>query len=228
MTWRRRILFSLGGALLALLSMAMLYLIAAWIGSSLSGTADRAGPVTDGVPVWVETNGVHTGLIVTLANAHADFTAFASPEHARAAPAGATHMLVGWGHAGVYRDTPHWRDLRSGDALSAILGSDETLLHVTFMTEPQRASQWQRRVLISTPAYRQLARRVTSRFVPGGPHMPAYGRDDVFYQARGRYSALNTCNVWTGDLLREAGVPMGRWTPFAGGVMKWLPVTAGS
>jgi Protein of unknown function (DUF2459) len=45
---------------------------------------------------------------------------------------------------------------------------------------------------------------------------------DVFYTAQGRYSALNTCNSWTRDRLAEAGVRVGRWTPFAGGVMRWF------
>ena len=196
------------------------YLLAAWIGSSLGG---EAPPAPDrGVAIWVETNGLHTGLIVPLVSEHADLTAFADPADARAAPVGATHMLVGWGHAGVYRNTPRWQDLRVGDALSAIVGSNATLLHVTFMAEPTLPNAWQRRVVISEAAYRRLARRITERFAPGAAPEPAYGDADVFYPSIGRYSWLYTCNNWTGDVLREAGVPMGRWTPFASGVMKWL------
>ena len=52
---------------------------------------------------------------------------------------------------------------------------------------------------------------------------PGYGAQDVFYSARGRYSAGNTCNQWTSDTLAAAGVRTGWWTPFAGGVMKWVP-----
>ncbi len=208
--------------LAVLASMIFAYLLAAWIGSSMPGTSGVAPP-SGGVSIWVETNGIHTGLIVPMVNEQADFTAFASADHARAAPAGSTHMLVGWGHAGVYRDTPHWRDLSPGNALSAVFGSDETVLHVTFMTEPRGGNIRQRRVMISAAAYRVLAARLTARFAPGGSHQPAYGDNDVFYDSNGQYSALTTCNSWTGDLLREAGVPMGRWTPFAGGVMKWLP-----
>jgi uncharacterized protein (TIGR02117 family) len=205
-----------------LVSAIAAYLLAAWIGSSLPANSGTT-PSANGIPIWVESNGIHTGLIVPMANEHADFTAFASTDHARAAPANATHMLVGWGHAGVYRETPTWRDLKVGDALSAIFGSNETVLHVTFLSEPRANNEMQRRVVISPTAYRRLAGRITARFARGGTHQPAYGDDDVFYDSIGRYSALATCNNWTGDLLREAGVPMGRWTPFAGGVMKWLP-----
>ena len=50
-----------------------------------------------------------------------------------------------------------------------------------------------------------------------------YGPQDVFYDAPGHYTASNTCNQWTSDTLAAAGVRTGWWTPFAGGVMKWVP-----
>jgi uncharacterized protein (TIGR02117 family) len=212
-------------AIIGWFSLALgLYAALGWVGSSLPANSAVAAS-RDGVVLYVESNGVHTGIIVPLANEHADFSAFADPAHARAAPAGATHMLVGWGHAGVYRNTPHWQDLRAVDALSAVFGSRETVLHVTFMTEPS-PGEWQRRFVVSPDAYRQIARRITASFARDGGHSPAYGRDDVFYESVGRYSAIVTCNEWTGAILRDAGVPMGRWTPFAGGVMKWLPATS--
>lgn len=206
----------------AVAAVIFVHLIAAWIGSSLRINAAMSAPA-NGLAIYVETNGIHTGLIVPLVNEHADFSAYVSADHARASPAGATHMLVGWGHAGVYRDTPRWQNLRPGDALSAAFGSDDTLLHVTFTTEPT-PNRWQRRVMVSPAAYREIARRIAAGFVQGAAHSPAYADNDVFYDSHGRYSALFTCNEWTGSILRDAGVPMGRWTPFAGGVTKWLPV----
>jgi uncharacterized protein (TIGR02117 family) len=217
------VLLWLKHAALVLVAIALAYLLASWVGSSLPANGS-AVPPQEGVTLYVESNGVHTGIIVPLANEHADFAAFADPAHARAALPGATHMLVGWGHAGVYRNTPRWQDLRVGDALSAVFGSNETVLHVTFMTEPT-PGEWQRRFVVTPAAYRQIARRITGSFARDSGHSPAYGDDDVFYDSVGRYSAIITCNEWTGSILRDAGVPMGRWTPFAGGVMKWLPVT---
>ena len=45
----------------------------------------------------------------------------------------------------------------------------------------------------------------------------------MFYDAPGEYTASNTCNQWTSNMLAAAGVRTGWWTPFAGGVMKWVP-----
>ena len=45
---------------------------------------------------------------------------------------------------------------------------------------------------------------------------------DVFYDAPGTYHLGNTCNQGTSDTLAAAGVRTGVWTPFAGGVMRWV------
>ena len=50
----------------------------------------------------------------------------------------------------------------------------------------------------------------------------AYGPDNLFYDSYGHYSAIQTCNNWTGDILRNAGVRIGIWTPMPGGVMRWF------
>lgn len=50
--------------------------------------------------------------------------------------------------------------------------------------------------------------------------------DDAYYDSVGSYTLVNTCNTWVGDTLAEAGIAMGMWTPFAGGVMKWIPEPA--
>ncbi|MBP2314049.1 DUF2459 domain-containing protein [Azospirillum soli] len=60
----------------------------------------------------------------------------------------------------------------------------------------------------------------------GGAVMPlpgsGYGPTDLFYEAVGRYSLYDTCNEWTAKGLRAAGVTVGAWAPFEGGVMRWV------
>ena len=50
-----------------------------------------------------------------------------------------------------------------------------------------------------------------------------YNSNDAFYEANGGYSAIMTCNEWTGRALRAAGVRMGLWTPIEQSVMWRLP-----
>jgi uncharacterized protein (TIGR02117 family) len=81
-------------------------------------------------------------------------------------------------------------------------------------------------VPLSAAEYRRLAAYIAATFAPaaGGRAVPirGYGPDDVFYAARGRYSALRSCNEWARRGLAHAGVRVGMWSPFAGGVMRWL------
>ena len=59
-------------------------------------------------------------------------------------------------------------------------------------------------------------------FAPQSSAYRGYAGYDAFYTARGHYSAIRTCNAWTGDALRYAGVRIGRWTPFPVTVMRWF------
>ena len=83
-----------------------------------------------------------------------------------------------------------------------------------------------RRVLLRPEEYRRLAAFVRAS-LKSRRRWPGYAAHDVFYEARGRYSAVTTCNEWTGAALRAAGVRVGRWTPFADTVLGWFPVTSG-
>jgi uncharacterized protein (TIGR02117 family) len=46
-----------------------------------------------------------------------------------------------------------------------------------------------------------------------------YGCCDAFYWGSGRFNALKTCNSWTADKLRIAGVKTSLWPPFAPGLL---------
>lgn len=52
-------------------------------------------------------------------------------------------------------------------------------------------------------------------------------RDSVFYAATATYDGFYTCNTWTGDALRSAGVPVNDGALFAGDVMRQVRKLAG-
>ena len=43
-----------------------------------------------------------------------------------------------------------------------------------------------------------------------------------YFQAKEAYNLFHTCNTWTGDRLREAGVSMPYWTPIAQNITSQL------
>jgi uncharacterized protein (TIGR02117 family) len=201
-----------------------LYFAAALVGSFIPANANWREPA-DGVPLFVETNGVHVSLIVPLAAAGEDLSDLIRPEHLANRNLYGTHFMIGWGHGRVYRNARKWGDVRSEDIASAIFGSDDTTLHVYHLIDPQPTGK-RKRFRVTVAQYRHIIKDVRATFQPGkdakSNARPAYAPDNLFYDSKGYYTAFNTCNEWTAGVLRRAGVRIGIWTPMPGGVMRWF------
>jgi len=167
---------------------------------------------------FVISNGVHTELVFPVRSEAMDWRTVFPSEHFQVAMRPSSYIAIGWGDREFYLNTPRWADLTPGRALRSLLGSNRSLVHVTVLTDPAAISA-SRKLALSTAQYARLVRYVRETLILSGEravHLPraAYGRRDAFYQARGTYSAFQTCNTWVGRGLREAGVSMGAWTPF--------------
>lgn len=201
-----------------------IFMTAALVGSHIPANSDWREP-KEGVDIFVETNGVHVSLIVPMSAAGEDLSDLIRPEHLGNRDLYGTHAMIGWGHGRVYRNAQTWSDVKSGDVATAIVGSDFTTLHIYHLINPEPLPH--RKILRVTPQqYRSIVDQIRSTF-----HLnehgesiahPAYAPDNLFYDSNGHYSAINTCNSWTGNILRKAGVRVGVWTPFPGGVMRWF------
>ena len=207
-----------------------LFFIAAWIGSSIPRNRDWREPGTDdpaAVTIYVETNGVHTALVLPKYTPLKDWSE-TFPLRDLANPARPyTHISVSWGERRVFLATPTWADLSPMTVLHVVGLGGEGLIHAAHYVRPAPAADI-RPMRISAAQYMQIVRRIEATLPTGAlgeprRHYRGYGDHDAFYDARGRYTAANTCNQWTSDTLAAAGVRTGFWTPFAGGVMKWVP-----
>jgi uncharacterized protein (TIGR02117 family) len=219
----RRILIRVLGAVVAI---PLLYLAAAILLGLIPANpgwreAER------GVTIFVNTNGVHTGIAMPLHNEVMDWRPWVPPEHLRV-PATGNYIIVGYGHRDFYLNTPSWAKLSLSTAANAAFGLGPTLLHVDHVQDPQEGSE-QRAITLSPDEYRRLVDFIRPRFQldAAGRTVPVPGRgyqtNDAFYEARGGYSAILTCNEWTGRALKAAGVRMGLWTPVEQSVMWRLP-----
>ncbi|WP_336986294.1 TIGR02117 family protein [Altererythrobacter aquiaggeris] len=202
---------------------AALFLLSAWIGSSVPRNAgwEEAG---NGIEIMVESNGVHTALILPLVNGIKDWRGD-FPAEDIAAPSGAyTHVSISWGEKEVFLNTPTWSDLSPVTAARIVGIGGEGLLHVAHYIRPAPASDL-RPLTITPDEYRKLVAQIGQAVVAPAARQkyPGYYAQDVFYDAPGHYTATNTCNQWTSDTLAAAGIKTGWWTPLAGGVMKWVP-----
>jgi len=207
---------------------AMLAIAAIVIGFGTAGLVGGAIPVNagwrepaGGVEIFVESNGVHTGIVVPKVAAGIDWRDLARPEHlADPRYAGYDHLSFGWGERTFYLETPTWWDVRPATVLAAAVGSDDTLLHVEHVARPVPAPDV-RRVVLRPAEYRRLAAFIRAHAASGRP-VPGYGAHDAFYPSNERYSAVDDCNAWTGEALAAAGVRVGAWTPFPATVLWWF------
>lgn len=210
------------------------YPLAAWIGSSIpasdiaSDSTDSQNESEDTVQIMVETNGTHTSIVVPVVSATKDWRAtFPSAAMPDANGRWPTHLSIGWGEREVFLHVPTWGDLKASTALRIATVGGDPLMRVSHYVRPGPGPN-HRPMRISSTQYRQLVsaiERALPQVPPGETREILQGTyvDDAYYEAIGNYTLANTCNTWVGDTLAEAGIEMGAWTPFAGGVMKWIP-----
>lgn len=200
-----------------------LFLLAAWIGSSIPRNAVWREPA-QGVEIMVETNGVHTAIVMPLVTSQKDWRADFPVSDIAAPDRPYTHVSVSWGEREVFLHTPTWADLSPFTVLRILALGGDGLIHAAHYVRPAPAEDI-RPLRIGEADYARLVRRIEADLPPRASRQVhrGYGDYDAFYDAPHRYTPFNTCNQWTSDTLAAAGIRTGWWTPFAGGVMKWVP-----
>jgi uncharacterized protein (TIGR02117 family) len=211
-------------ALGLLIGLPLFYLTAGLLGSLIPANHAWEEP-RQGVTIFVRTNGVHTWLMLPKVAEDVDWRPLAPPEHLRDPRyARGSHIAFGFGNRDFYLNTPTWSDLTLPTALAAAFGRGPALMHVEHDHDP-RPNEYQKPLRLTPDQYRRLAAHIRGSFAldPGGKPIPllgrGYGPADIFYESHGRYDASRTCNEWTGEALRAAGVRTGIWTPFSGSIM---------
>lgn len=209
---------------------SLLYLLAAWAGSSIPRNGDwqQAGagdPAS--VTIMVETNGVHTGIVMPVVHPQKDWrTTFPSAARPRDDGQMPTHIAVGWGEREVFLDVPTWGDLHPITALRIVTVGGESIVRVSHYARPAPGPN-HRPMRISGAEYAVLVREIEASMPPPpdlAPRAELAGTEPraAYYEALGRYTMRRNCNSWISDVLARAGIRTGWWTPLAGGVMKWV------
>lgn len=210
-------------ALGLLVALPLLYLLAGIAGSLIPANRSWSEP-TEGITIFVRTNGVHTWLILPKVSDEMDWRPIADPGHLKDPRFGwSDHLAFGFGNRDFYLNTPTWADLTFKTALAAGFGRGPGLVHVEHVHAPGKTA-YTRALKISRAEFGKVTAFIRNSFVldPEGKPLPilgkGYGAGDVFYEGRGKYNMARTCNEWTGEGLRAAGVKTGVWTPFSQGI----------
>ncbi|SMX29811.1 hypothetical protein TRP8649_03950 [Pelagimonas phthalicica] len=136
---------------------------------------------------------------------------------------GARWVVVGWGARGFYTATGDYTDLRADVIWQAATG-DQSVMRIDVAGKlPKEVT---RRVLHLTEAeYERLLTVIRGEFAEKRPIAGAgLSATDQFFAARGRFHLFRTCNVWVAEVMAQAGLRFGRWTPapFAVTLSAWI------
>ena len=214
-----------GQGITAVLAVPALYLVAALLGSLVAVNRDWR-EAEQGTTIYIADNGVHTDIIMPVRANGLDWERLLKRRNVAGPPADASWIAFGVGERAIYLETPRWRDLRLPIAARA-LTRGERIVHVEWVASPSYAV---REVRLRPDEYRRLWAAVRSSFRDARPQLidhKGYGRSDAFYLGHGHANAFNTCNQWTADVLRLAGVKASLWSPFTTGVV-WRYRRSGS
>lgn len=211
---------------LGLLAIVMLFALAGWIGSAIPRNSGWIEPVAGEEPaieIMIGNNGIHTEIAMPIVTPEMDWRAIFPAEDITASSRPYTHVAVSWGERAFFLETPTWADLSLTTVFNAMTGG-EGVMHVAHYVRPAPSDDY-RVIRLRRHEYRALVEAISASLTDPAQRevLPGYGAYDVFYTARGTYHIGNTCNQWTSDKLAAAGVTIGTWSPFAGGVMKWVP-----
>ena len=207
-------------ALAILLAPGVLYMVAAVAGAVLHpGRSAQAG--NESIPVYLVWSDVHTDIILPVEGLSVDWRTVLADGDAPSPPPDGGYLAFGWGSESFYKDVPTMADMTPG-IIARALFFDHTVVHVAPIHDPTRIAPERRlTMLVSEEGLRALEQHVLATLVLGdGGNADAlagetYGYRDVFYRAHGRYNPIRTCNQWTSEGLRLAGIRAGFWTPFA-------------
>jgi len=158
---------------LAPLAPIALYLAAAATASRVPVNDDWREP-DDGVTIFVETNGVHTGVIVPANAAGVDWRRRIQPGDAPRQETTPQWLGFGWGDRDFYLNTPTWAQFSLLRAISAATGQGTTLVHVDLLDDV-RSSETVRPLRITPEQYRRLAAFVDGAFADRREVIRGYG-----------------------------------------------------
>ena len=178
------------------------------------------------IDIYILTNGVHTDLVLPIKTPEIDWSREIPFENTRSKRTDFNYLSFGWGDKGFYLDTPTWAELKPSTAVKAAFWMSESAMHCTFyesMTEGEDC----KKITLTQHQYLDLIGFIRDKFDRNPTGKPiliktdaVYGNNDAFYDARGRYSFLNTCNTWTNNGLKAAGQKAALWTPSDRGIFQ--------
>ncbi|WP_288435063.1 TIGR02117 family protein [uncultured Chryseobacterium sp.] len=178
------------------------------------------------IPIYIYTNGVHTDIVMPLKNDLQDWSQKIPFTNTKSKNTDYRYIGIGWGDKGFYLDTPTWADLKFSTAVKAAFWLSDSAMHCTYYNTMKEGDDC-KMIMISRNQYQNLVKYVEDKFDRDQngnfiliPTNAVYGDNDAFYDAKGTYSFLYTCNTWSNNALKAAGQKAALWTPSDFGIFQ--------
>jgi len=223
--WLRLAVHSVACVIGAVVLPTLAYLLMTVIFSSIVVNADRA-EVEEGVDVYINSIGIHTDLLIPKDHEAMYWYPWFPVRHFEKYIPN-EYLRIGWGDRRVYTEVQYWSNLTARISVEAAFLKTPTLMHVSYWQRPELTNGITK-VTLSPAEYRKLVAYIKAGFKLGANNRPILLTNvthhgwDAFYEAHGSYDMVSTCNEWAGKGLREAGLPVGSWTPFSKHVAEHL------
>ena len=221
----KKILFSVLKALGTFVGLVVLYIILGLVLPYIP-VAEQKVDEPKNITAYILTNGVHTDLVVPIKSEEIDWSQEIPFENTKSKRTDYNYLSVGWGDKGFYLDTPTWADLKVSTALKAAFWLSESAMHCTFYEKMTEGTDC-KKIMLTKSQYLSLIDFIKSKFDrdQNGKTIliktdAVYDTNDAFYDAKGSYSFLNTCNTWANDGLKAAGQKAAFWTPTDSGIFQ--------
>lgn len=208
--------------ILGIVAFLALYIIVLLIGSIIQ-VNDTNEKTDESIPIYILSNGVHTDIVMPLKNETKDWSTEISYLDTKAKDSTKQLIAVGWGDKGFYLDTPTWADLKFSTAAKAVTGVSSSAMHVTFYGNLKEDESC-KKMFITKENYKKLITYIESSFTLNennkiqriGSH--SYGKNDIFYEAKGSYNLFYTCNTWANQALKAGNQKAALWTVLDKGI----------
>jgi uncharacterized protein (TIGR02117 family) len=214
-----------GLTLLAIVSLLLIYVLAAWLLPYIPVNKDAQTDGPEEVSIYIKTNGVHTDIVAPMHSGLIDWNTIVPFENTDSKDTTFQYASFGWGDKGFYLETPNWSDLKFSVAFKAMFHLGSSAMHVTFYKEMQ-LSESCKEIKISKVEYEKLILYIKKSFQYDADgktiqiitHNDGYGTDDAFYEAKDVYDLFHTCNTWANNALKAADQKACLWTALDKGI----------
>jgi uncharacterized protein (TIGR02117 family) len=208
-------------SILYFLGFIILYVISVFVFTYIPCNTDFEASSNRNTEILIVSNGVHTDILLpTDTTQFLDSCLLTYQNNNKNTP---QYIAYGWGDKGFYLDTPTWADLKFSTAFKATTGLSKTAMHITlYYSKPKVDTQNVFKIMINAHQLEKLREYVATDFDVENKKLKYinccwYYNDkrDAFYDAKGTYSLFKTCNVWTNNALKGAGIKTAIWAPFS-------------